>query len=162
MIHLEAHPTPLQLWLAPIPPHAGDEPDDQSDHPALEGRSLRVLIVEDEFFISLHTKSLLQSLGHAVVGIAVSADEAVRRAERERPDVVLMDIRLVGPRDGIDAAEEISRRLGITSIFITANTDPRTRARAEAVAPLGFLEKPLTEHRLQAGLARLVANEPSD
>ena len=121
-----------------------------------------MLIVEDEFFISLHTKSLLQSLGHAVVGIAVSANEAVRRAERERPDVVLMDIRLVGPRDGIDAAEEISRRLGITSIFITANTDPRTRARAEAVAPLGFLEKPLTEHRLQSGLARLVANEPSD
>jgi CheY-like chemotaxis protein len=158
MILAAAHPTPVQLWLAPVPPHSGDEPHGQSDHPALEGRSLRVLIVEDEFFISLDTKSLLQSLGHAVVGIAVSADDAVRCAERERPDVVLMDIRLVGARDGIDAADEIYRRFGIASIFITANTDPRTRTRAAAVAPLGFLEKPLTEQRLQAGLARLTSN----
>ena len=123
--------------------------------PELESRSLRVLIVEDEFFISLHTKSLLQSLGHAVVGIAVSADQAIRIAERERPDVVLMDIRLIGARDGIEAAEEILAQFGIRSMFITANTDPQTRDRAAAVKPLGFLEKPLTEQRLQTGLRRL-------
>jgi two-component system, response regulator PdtaR len=67
-------------------------------------------------------------------------------------------IRLTGPRDGIDAAGEIHRRFGITSIFVTANTDAQTRARAAAVAPLGFLEKPLTVQRLQAGLARLAGN----
>jgi CheY-like chemotaxis protein len=111
---------------------------------------LRVLIVEDEFFISLHTTGLLQALGHVAVAVAVSADQAVAIAERERPDVVLMDIRLLGPRDGIDAAEEITRRLGIGSIFVTANTDPQTRRRAEAVRPLGFLEKPLTEQRLSS------------
>jgi CheY-like chemotaxis protein len=116
------------------------------------------LIVEDEIFIALDAKSLLQSLGHTVVGIAVSADDAVRRAERERPDVVLMDIRLSGPRDGIDAADEIQRRFGISSIFVTANTDAQTRARAAAVAPLGFLEKPLTRLRLQSGLVPLTAN----
>jgi hypothetical protein len=63
-----------------------------------------------------------------------------------------MDIRLVGPRDGIDAAEAILSELGIRSIFITANTDPHTRDRAEAVQPIGFLEKPLTAHRLKLGL----------
>jgi len=155
MILAEVYPTPVQLWLAPVPPHNGDEPGDQGDRPELQSRSFRVLIVEDEFFISLHTKSLLQSLGHAVVGTAVSADEAIRLAERERPDVVLMDIRLVGARDGIEAAEEILARFGISSIFITANTDTQTRARAAAVRPLGFLEKPLTEQRLQTGLRHL-------
>jgi two-component system, response regulator PdtaR len=118
-------------------------------------RSLRVLIVEDEFFISLHTKTLLTALGHAAVAVAVSADQAVSVAERERPDVVLMDIRLSGARDGIDAAEEIRARFGIRSIFVTANTDPETRRRAEATQPLGFLEKPLTEHRLRFGLSRI-------
>jgi CheY-like chemotaxis protein len=155
---LASHPAPRQLWLAPAPPHNGDEPDDHGDRPAVQGRSLRVLIVEDEIFIALDAKSLLQSLGHTVVGIAVSADDAVRRAERERPDVVLMDIRLSGPRDGIDAADEIQRRFGISSIFVTANTDAQTRARAAAVAPLGFLEKPLTRLRLQSGLVPLTAN----
>ena len=98
----------------------------------------------------------MQALGHVVVAVAVSADQAVTLAERERPDVVLMDIRLNGSRDGIDAAEEIRRRLGIGSIFVTANTDPQTRRRAEAVQPLGFLEKPLTEQRLRLGLSKLV------
>ena len=116
-------------------------------------RSLRVLIVEDEFFISLHIKELVQTLGHVVVAIAVSADQAVNIAETEHPDVVLMDIRLIGSRDGIDAAEEIRRRFGIGSIFVTANTDPQTRQRAQAVQPLGFLEKPLTEHGLKLALS---------
>ena len=110
-------------------------------------------MVEDEFFISLDIKELLETLGHVVVAIAISADEAVNIASSERPDVVLMDIRLVGPRDGIDAAQEIQSRLGIGSIFVTANTDPETRKRAQAIKPIAFLEKPLTEHRLRQVLA---------
>ena len=152
MIALATHSTPAQLWLAAAAAHGGDSPDEQGDHPALQARSLRVLVVEDEFFISLHTKGLLNALGHVVVAVAVSADQAINIAEREQPDVVLMDIRLLGSRDGIDAAEEIRARLGIGSIFVTANTDPQTRRRAEAVRPIGFLEKPLTEQRLRLGL----------
>ena len=110
------------------------------------------LIVEDEFFISLHTKEMLQALGHTVVGVAVSANQAVQFAEREKPDVVLMDIRLNGDRDGIEAAEEIYSRFGIQSIFVSANSDPRTRERAAAIQPLGFLQKPLSAERLEAGL----------
>jgi CheY-like chemotaxis protein len=88
-----------------------------------------------------------------VVAIAISADEALNIASSERPDVVLMDIRLAGPRDGIDAAQEIYSRLGIGSIFVTANTDPETRTRAQAIKPIAFLEKPLTEYRLRHVLA---------
>jgi two-component system, response regulator PdtaR len=153
MILLEPHPSPAKLWLASSPPRSGEQPAGRGDHPELAKSSLRVLIVEDEFFISLHTSALLRALGHSVVAVAVSADEAVAVAERERPDVVLMDIRLVGARDGIDAANEIRTRFDIGSIFVTANADPGTRQRAVAVQPVGFLEKPLTEERLRAGLA---------
>src|SRR5688572_24602414 len=137
-----------KLWLAAAAAQASNSPEDQGNHLNLGIRSLRVLIVEDEFFISLDIKQLLETLGHVVVAIAVSADDAVKIAEIEHPDVVLMDIRLAGPRDGIDAAEEIRRRFGIGSIFVTANTDPQTRQRAQAVQPLGFLQKPLTEHQI--------------
>jgi CheY-like chemotaxis protein len=153
---LASYSQPAILWLAASAEHDSNPPGEQGDHPHLEARSLRVLIVEDEFFISLYTKQLLQVLGHVVVGIAVSADQAIHLAEQERPDVVLMDIRLVGWRDGIEAAEEIRKRLGIGSIFVTANTDPQTRQRALASQPLGFLEKPLTEQRLKLGLSKVV------
>jgi CheY-like chemotaxis protein len=155
MIHAETHQTPISLPLALAPAQNGDGPREHGDRPELRGRSLRVLIVEDELFIALHTQSLLQMLGHSVVGIAVSADDAVRFAEREQPDLALMDIRLLGPRDGIEAADEIYSRFAIASIFITANTDARTRAKAAFVTSLGFLEKPLTKERLEGGLARL-------
>jgi CheY-like chemotaxis protein len=156
MMLQEIQPRESQLWFGD-----GDQGDDerpeQRRHPAALGvRQLRVLVVEDEFFISLTTKRLLKDLGHVVVGIAVSAEDAVKLADAERPDVVLMDIRLVGPRDGISAAEEIRRRFDIGSIFVTANSDPETRRRAQAVRPLGFLEKPLTEQRLRRGLGVLL------
>ena len=153
MILLGSGLNPPKLWLAAAAAQTGNPAEEQGDEPSPGMRSLRILIVEDEFFISLHIKELVQALGHAVVAIAVSADKAVNMAESERPDVVLMDIRLIGPRDGVDAAEEIRRRFGIGSIFVTANTDPQTRQRAQAVHPLGFLEKPPSEHRLKLALS---------
>ena len=141
MIPLHPHPAPAQLWFAADPPRGGSDPDEEHRNADLDARALRVLIVEDEFFISLDMQNLLQALGHTVVGIAVSADEAARVAQREHPDVALMDIRLVGARDGIDAAQEIFNRFGVPSLFVTANTDPQTRGRALAAQPLGFLEK---------------------
>jgi|SRR5262245_27678893 len=155
MIAAQAQSHPVSLWLAAAPEHGGKAASAHDDSRDVGMRQLRVLIVEDEFYISLHTRGLLQALGHVVVAVAVSAEQAVNIAERERPDVVLMDIRLTGSRDGIDAADEISDRFGIASIFVTANTDRDTRRRAEAVQPLGFLEKPLTEQRLRLGLSKL-------
>ena len=155
MMLLQTYSNPTQLWLAANPSHGDESPERDRDGEQLQARSLRVLVVEDEFFISLDTKALLQSMGHTVVAIAVSADQAVRLAGQEKPDVVLMDIRLAGTRDGIDAAEEIRSRFGISSIFVTANSDPQTRRRAQAVQPLDFLEKPLTEQRLRLCLSRV-------
>ena len=93
-------------------------------------RSLRILIVEDEFFIALDVEEQAKALGHIVVGTAITADEAIAMAEKEKPDVVLMDIRLIGEKDGIAAAREIQSQFGIQSIFVTANTDPSTLKQA--------------------------------
>lgn len=118
---------------------------------------LKVLIVEDEFFIALDAEEQVKALGHTVVGMAASAEQAIRIAGEEEPDVVLMDIRLIGPTDGITTALEIRARYGIEAIFVTANTDPSTLSRAEAIGPLGVLQKPLTKDRLAAQFARLPA-----
>ena len=121
----------------------------------MEQNKLKVLIVEDEFFIALDAEEQVRSLGHTVVGTAVSAEQAIQIAGEAQPDVVLMDIRLVGPIDGIAAALEIRSRYGIEAIFVTANTDPSTLARAESIRPIAVLQKPLTKQRLAPQLARL-------
>ncbi|MGY3235522.1 CheY-like chemotaxis protein [Bradyrhizobium sp. USDA 4448] len=122
----------------------------------MDANRLKVLIVEDEFFIALDAEEQVRSLGHMVVGTAVSAEQAIRIAGEEKPDVVLMDIRLVGPVDGITAALEIRSLYGIEAIFVTANTDQSTLARAESIKPLAVLQKPLTKDRLATQLSRLL------
>ncbi|MFC7610451.1 response regulator [Teichococcus aestuarii] len=94
----------------------------------------RVLVVEDEYFVALYAEDALASAGFEVVGVAATAEEAVEIARAERPDLVLMDIRLTGARDGISAAAEIRSSLGIPSLFATAHSDAATRARGEGAA----------------------------
>ncbi len=102
----------------------------------------RVLVVEDEFLIASAVENDLSEGGFEVVAVANTADEAVKIAREARPDLVVMDIRLVGARDGVDAALEIFGETGIRCIFATAHADAHCRARAVAASPLGWLQKP--------------------
>lgn len=102
----------------------------------------RVLVVEDNWLVATETEAVLADAGYFVLGIAVTAAEAVSLCELHRPDFVLMDIRLRGRGDGIDAAIEIRDRFDIPSIFVSAHDDPHTLARAEAARPLGWIVKP--------------------
>jgi DNA-binding NarL/FixJ family response regulator len=115
-----------------------------------------VLIVEDEWLISMEIEAALSDAGYVVVGTAVSAEEAVSLAIARRPDLVLMDIRLEGLRDGVEAAGEIHERLGTRCIFISANADPATRRRAETARPLGWLPKPFSSRQLVEAVANAV------
>ena len=117
----------------------------------------RLLIVEDDYLVGMEAEFGLSEAGYEIVGIAVSAEEAVLLAERERPLLVLMDIRLAGARDGVDAAIEIKRRLGIGSLFASAHADPATRARAEAADPLGWVVKPYRVSALVDAVAKAVS-----
>jgi CheY-like chemotaxis protein len=155
MIELVTVSNQPKLWFGSAPSKNGGEPHGVGLKSGADPVPKKILIVEDEFFIALDAQAQVEALGHTVVGIAVSADQAVLMAEREKPDLVLMDIRLSGARDGIDAAIEIRDRHGIESIFVTANTDPVTLQRAQATYPLGILHKPLTQARLLQKLSQI-------
>ena len=109
----------------------------------------RILIVEDEMFVALDIEAAVNKAGHRVVGFAGTAERAVTLADEMRPDLVLMDIRLPGDRDGVDAAIEIRQRFDIPSLLISGYADAETRARAEPAQPLGFIGKPF-DHALLA------------
>lgn len=115
--------------------------------------SRRIVIVEDDAFIRLDLATHLVAAGHTIVGTADAAADAIRLAERERPDLMLMDVRLVGGVDGIEAATEIWRRFSVRSLFISANLDAAARAKAAAANPLGFLEKPFSPGSLLAAVS---------
>ncbi len=108
----------------------------------------RVLIVEDEWLVSMEAEAALEEAGYRVVGIAASAGAAITLAELHRPNLILMDIRINGDRDGVDAAIEIFQRLGVRSIFVSAHADGRTRERAQSARPLDWVAKPYSSPQL--------------
>jgi DNA-binding NarL/FixJ family response regulator len=110
----------------------------------------RILIVEDDFFVSLEMETALTDAGFEVVGPANTAEEAETYALEQRPDLVVMDIRLLSQRDGVEAALAIFRTTGIRSVFATAHDDPHTRARAAEAKPLGWIAKPYAMDALVA------------
>jgi two-component system, response regulator PdtaR len=113
------------------------------------GASLRVLIVEDETLVSLGLKSLLVRLGHAVVGQAASASQAVDLFRAERPDLVLMDIRLE-ETDGIDLVTRFMAERRCPMVIISAYSDRELLERASAAGAYGYLIKPVSEPALAA------------
>ena len=96
----------------------------------------------------------MHAAGYEVVETAATGVDAVVLAREKRPDIVPMDIRLAGPRDGIDAAIEISDRFGIAIIFATALSDRETRERAERAFALGWLSKPYSSDEMLAAVSR--------
>lgn len=124
-------------------------PDEPSARVATEGAP-RILVVEDEYLVANEIETALTEAGFEVVGIAASADEAIRLAREEKPALAVVDIRLAGRHDGVDAAIEIARNLGVRSVFATAHADAAVQARAQSAAPLGWLVKP---YRMEALVA---------
>ncbi len=94
----------------------------------------------------------LRSLGYDVPVVVSFAEEAIHQAETLHPDLVLMDVRLEGDTDGIEAAEQIRDRLDIPVVFLTAYTDETTLQRAKVADSYGYLVKPFKEEDLHAAI----------
>ena len=109
-----------------------------------------ILIVEDEVLVALELQSHLQGLGYKIVDTITSGETAVKQARALQPDLVLMDIRLDGSMDGIEAARQIRAAQDIPIIFLTAFGDKNTLERAKRTAPFGFILKPFKERDLFA------------
>lgn len=104
----------------------------------------RILVVEDDYFVAIDLEGGLREAGLQVLGPVPTAEEALALAKVERPVLVLMDIRLAGSKDGIEAALELYRELGIRCIFASAHIEPPYRQRAAPAVPLGWVQKPYT------------------
>ncbi|MCB9092160.1 MAG: response regulator [Halobacteriovoraceae bacterium] len=115
-------------------------------------KDTKILIVEDEAIVAVDIEQGLRSLDYHICGIAASGKEAIALAEKEQPDLVLMDIRLQGNMTGIEAAKIIKERFKIPAIFLTAHSDDATLQSARLVEPFGYLLKPFGIRELKVAI----------
>lgn len=109
----------------------------------------KVMVVEDESLVAADLKYSLNSLGYNVSDVVACGEDAVECARFNKPDVVLMDIRLRGTMDGIDTARRIHEFHDIPIIFMTAYSDSVTLERIKEAKPAGYIFKPLSDFDIQ-------------
>jgi len=112
----------------------------------------RILIVEDEAIVANDIQMRLKKLGYIPCAIASSGEEAIQKAAKMQPNLVLMDIVLKGQMNGIEAAQEIRERFGIPVVYLTAYADEKTLTRAKVTEPLGYILKSFGEGELHSSI----------
>lgn len=108
----------------------------------------RILLVEDEGIVALDMRNRLTAMGFRIVGIAASGEDAISIASSEKPDLILMDIKLQGDLDGLDAADRIHDFADVPIIFVTAFADETTLRRAKGTDAFGYILKPFQEREV--------------
>jgi len=115
-------------------------------------KKIRVLVVEDEALIGEEIRQRLERLNYEVIAVVDQGVKAIAITEEARPDLVLMDIRIKGPMDGIEAGKEIYRRFGTPVLHLTAHSDEATLQRAISEAAFGYVLKPFDPEALQVAI----------
>jgi DNA-binding NarL/FixJ family response regulator len=144
------------------PPSRNEASNTACDRGQESNSPVRVLIVEDDYFVATDLEHAFMQAGCEVVGVAVTAEEALQIAATTSPDIAIMDIRLAGARDGVDAAQELLLRHGIRSFFATAHGDQATRERAQPAQPLGWITKPYSVQLVVKSALEALGLEPAD
>ena len=107
-----------------------------------------ILVVEDDNIVAMELKQILDDMGYRVIDTASNAEKAIRIAGEQKPDLILMDIRLKGPMDGVEAARVIVSKYGIPLIYLTGLTDKGTIRRAKETGAFCIIMKPFAENDL--------------
>jgi len=125
--------------------------------------TLRVLIVEDEMLLALDLEDMLIDAGHTVVGQASDMAQALSLAQalQGKIDLAIMDGNLAGGSNGLETAAALRERWDIPSLFVSGNLDERTRFRAQALHPVGFIGKPYSEREILSCLSRVAGVQPA-
>jgi CheY-like chemotaxis protein len=116
----------------------------------LSGNGWKILVVEDEAIIAMDIQSILRKIGFAQAEVVHSGEESIQKVAAGKPHLVLMDIKLKGNLDGIQAAHEIFYQYKVPVVYITAFGDEGTLKRANGTARYGFITKPFEESDLQS------------
>ncbi|HMI92935.1 MAG TPA: response regulator, partial [Polyangiales bacterium] len=111
-----------------------------------------VLVVEDEAVVARDLERSLGDMGYDVIAAVTSGEEALRASSRRVPDVVLMDIRIAGDKDGIATASLLKARYQVPVIYMTAYADAETVARAAQSGPYGYIVKPFTSREVRSAI----------
>ncbi len=109
---------------------------------------IKVLVVEDEAMTAMYMKTILQHAGFNVVRTVSTGEKAVRYALELKPDIILMDIRLAGKMNGLDAVSEIRSESGIPVIFMSGYSDDDIKSSAARLNPVAYLTKPVNSEEL--------------
>ncbi len=112
----------------------------------------QIMVVEDEGLVALEIKEGLEKMGYDVPKVVSNGNDAVSRVLTEQPDLVLMDIRLDGSMDGIEAARQIRENFFIPVIFLTAHSDKKTLQNARLAESYGYLLKPFDDRALNVAI----------
>lgn len=136
----------------PRPPYPGES--FQTGRLERKGRPLRIIIAEDEAVFALDLQNMVRDAGGEVAGVAIRGQDAITLAAALRPDVVLMDVHLMGDMDGIEAARAIRGLRGTAVVFVTAHGDPDTLRRMFEVVPSTPVIKPISEVQLREAIMR--------
>jgi DNA-binding response OmpR family regulator len=116
----------------------------------LSGNGWKILVVEDEAIIAMDLQYTLRKMGFGQSEVVHSGEESIRRVAAGRPHLVLMDIKLKGKLDGIQAAQEILGQYNVPVVYMTAFGDEGTLEKANGTARYGFITKPFDEATLEA------------
>lgn len=122
----------------------------------------KILIVEDEAITAMDIKHNLINFGFEVVGTVASGDEAIKKAQELKPDLILMDITLKGDMDGIEATRKIKTLLDVPVIYMSAFTDKNTYERLKLTNPYGFVSKPVSSELLVISIEAAVYKHDLD
>lgn len=125
-------------------------------------KSAKILVVEDEKVVATDIEESLEKLGYTVVGGAATGIHAIRKVVETEPDLVLMDIKLKGKMDGVDAASELHERFGIPIVFLTAYADGEILERAKRTSPSGYVLKPFDERALRSAVEIALHRHPQE
>jgi CheY-like chemotaxis protein len=112
----------------------------------------RILVIEDEAIVAADIQDRLEVLGYTVAGWGTTGAEALDLARTTQPDLILMDIMLKGPMNGIQAAHLVRVELSIPVIFLTANSDEAVLEKAKISEPFAYLLKPFEERQLRTNI----------
>lgn len=122
----------------------------------------KILIVEDEAVVSLDVSKRLEKMGYEVIGRTASGEEALELIEKDRPDLVLMDINLQGEMDGIETATQLYKDYNLPVIYLTAYAGESTLERAKESKPYGYILKPFKERELHAAIEIAIARHKTE
>jgi CheY-like chemotaxis protein len=118
---------------------------------------IRILLVEDEILTAMRLELEMKKYGYTKIQSVPTGEEAIRAAQQEAPDLILMDIRLAGDLDGIETMQEIHTFARIPVIFMSGYSDREQLQRANALLPAAYLTKPVNIADLTAAIDSAVA-----